>query len=277
MSLTTKTETITPAKAAEYLKKNRHNRRIQDTLVSKYAREIKEGLWECNGETIVFDSKGRLTDGQHRLLGVVEAEHPITTLVVRGAPVDSFKTMDSGKRRTPLDVLHLDGFALARVLTPALTQMFKFEQGRIGMTRMPKGGSPTNLEYCQIAERYPALKESVEFVSKLGVKGVVISPGHMAFIHFLLAQKSRTAANYYTRQILAGTDVKARTPQYFVRQRLEQANIQKQYRLTATERIAIIINGWNMWRTKPMKKIDSAQAIRFRTRGKIKDQFPAVL
>ena len=90
-------ETITPEKASGYLKKNKNNRAVSAPLVSRMAREMREGLWAENGETIVFNGDGRLLDGQHRLMAVVESGETIRSLVVTRVPATAFQTIDTGK------------------------------------------------------------------------------------------------------------------------------------------------------------------------------------
>ena len=103
-------ETITPAKAREYLKKNTNNyRKMSRATIRSYAEDIKNGRWQLNGEAIVFGKNGILKDGQHRLAAIVHAGKPVDILVVRGVE-DSINTYDIGKKRTDTDILNAEGF-----------------------------------------------------------------------------------------------------------------------------------------------------------------------
>lgn len=103
-------ETITPALAADWLKSNaEYNRKERPRWVHELAASIKDGRWVINGESIVFDEDGFLIDGQHRLSAVVESGIPIRSVVVRDVSRDSFKTIDSGHRRTGADRLSFIG------------------------------------------------------------------------------------------------------------------------------------------------------------------------
>ena len=99
-----KVETITPEIAKTMLGENVNNRRISRDNVNLFAREIRNGEWRFNGEAIKFGKDGRLLDGQHRLLAVIAADKPLTTLVIRGLEDETQQTMDSGKTRTLGDV-----------------------------------------------------------------------------------------------------------------------------------------------------------------------------
>lgn len=103
--ITAKVETITPEIAKTMLGENVNNRRISRDNVNLFAREIRNGEWRFNGEAIKFSKDGRLLDDQHRLLAVIAADKPLTTLVIRGLEDETQQTMDSGKTRTLGDVL----------------------------------------------------------------------------------------------------------------------------------------------------------------------------
>lgn len=112
-------ETITPAKAREYLKQNTNNyRRMSRSTVRSYAEDIKNGRWELNGETIVFGKNGILKDGQHRLAAIVLANKPVDILVVRGVENEVDK-IDIGKKRTDVDILNAEGFECGTTLIAA--------------------------------------------------------------------------------------------------------------------------------------------------------------
>ena len=96
-------ESITPEMAIEYLSKNidgRYaNRSITRSDVIKYANEMKAGNWRVDVNPIIFDKKGRMIDGQHRLEAILEAEIAVNMLVKRGVAEDSFKVIDTGHIR----------------------------------------------------------------------------------------------------------------------------------------------------------------------------------
>ena len=104
--ITAKVETITPEIAKTMLGENVNNRRISRDNVNLFAREIRNGEWRFNGEAIKFGKDGRLLDGQHRLLAVIAADKPLTTLVIRGLEDETQQTMDSAEKRTPRSSPH---------------------------------------------------------------------------------------------------------------------------------------------------------------------------
>lgn len=108
-SLTTVIETITPDIAQAYLDTNTHNRKVRQDRVRAYSTSISEGRWTLTGDSIKFDTDGKLADGQHRLLACIDADEPFVTLVVRGVPVDAVPDTDRGLNRTYADLITYAG------------------------------------------------------------------------------------------------------------------------------------------------------------------------
>ena len=91
--------TVTPQKAAAWLQKGGKNRRVSQAQVGSLAREMQEGRWSLNGQTIKFLQSGELFDGQHRLHAVLQSGCTIQTLVVFGIhDPNAFQTVDTNQR-----------------------------------------------------------------------------------------------------------------------------------------------------------------------------------
>jgi hypothetical protein len=96
---------VSPELAREWLDKyNTSNRPIVKQNVKSIANDIAAGLWrEDHPHAIVFDTNGRLIDGQHRLLAIVEAKTPVVMNIIRGASPDLRDFIDTGKSRKMSD------------------------------------------------------------------------------------------------------------------------------------------------------------------------------
>ena len=96
-------EKVTPKKATEYLKNNVSNPRGKSSLskkvVKQYAEDMSAGLWQLNGEAIMFDEDGFLKNGQHRLAAIILSGKTIDMCVIRGVPND-VDIYDVGWKRT---------------------------------------------------------------------------------------------------------------------------------------------------------------------------------
>jgi len=92
--------TVTPDLAKKWLKKLFQGQRpISTTHVSVLAAEMKSGVWMDTGsQGIAFDWYGRLIDGQHRLLAVIESGVAIETSVVKGVDPKAYLHMDENTK-----------------------------------------------------------------------------------------------------------------------------------------------------------------------------------
>lgn len=126
---------ITPEIAEIWLKTNRKNRPLRKDWVARLARDIKDGLWQASGQTIIFDANGMLIDGQHRLAACVQAGQAIASMVVWGARPDAaFRVIDSGHIRTVSELL-----GLHKALTAAMRYQWKYREGN----SLQSSGIPT--------------------------------------------------------------------------------------------------------------------------------------
>lgn len=85
-------EVINPSEAAAYLQNNAMHRKIKQKKVDAYVGEMRDGKWQLNGKALIFDSNGRLLNGQHRLSAVVQSDVPLTTVVIRGVDPSVLET-----------------------------------------------------------------------------------------------------------------------------------------------------------------------------------------
>lgn len=115
-----KVEKITPRLAEEYLTENRDNyRKISRTTVKRYAEDMKAGLWELNGEAIVFDKNGVLKNGQHRLAAIIMAGITVETVVIRGVD-DTVNAYDIGSIRTVTQISNAKGIDTSKTILSAV-------------------------------------------------------------------------------------------------------------------------------------------------------------
>lgn len=95
---------ITPALAKYWLAKNfKENRGKKWSFVEMLKKEIAEDRWWFNGDTICFDDRGRLVDGQNRLQGISEGTKSVMSLVVHNLLQPSIYTIDDGTVRSMPD------------------------------------------------------------------------------------------------------------------------------------------------------------------------------
>ena len=134
---------VTSEMARGWMKKNIINTRpIQLNRVQQYMRDMKNGRWKENAETIKFADTGELIDGQHRLQACMEGGVGFWSLVAHGVKRDAFLTIDRGQTRTPGQQLFLmDGVGNYNAIAATLNILYRFRDGII-----LRGGKATATE-----------------------------------------------------------------------------------------------------------------------------------
>lgn len=100
---------ISPEEAQSLLDSNNNNRDLSPRLITRMARDLTNGAWAFNGESLKFDRNGQLVDGQHRLNAIIVSQKPMRTVVCGGLDPEIFSSLDSGKKRNLADLLKLAG------------------------------------------------------------------------------------------------------------------------------------------------------------------------
>lgn len=239
--VTAKVLIITPRIAREMLDANDKNRPVDKKKVIQYAREIEAGRWAFNGETIIVSETGRLLNGQHRLLGCIQADESFPTLVVFGLPNDVFLTIDTGKKRSVGDVLSMEGIPYAAKIAAAATMLMTLEDG---YSQFSGGRGYTTTEVTDWVNDHPDLLDSA--FSATG-NMVIVAPSICMATHYLFARKDRAAADKFMLDLYGGVGLTAGDPVLVLREALIRERAAKA-RSPRAERVAMIINAWNMRR-----------------------------
>lgn len=161
------TETITPAKAQEYLGTSVGNRPISKVFVRSYADTMKKGGWMQNGVPIIFDNEGHLIDGHHRLQAVIDANIPVTFDVRRGVPSDAFTTYDNGRHRNLGQILAMQGVQRYNMVaaivnaSEALRKAGRYYTNNTSATQIKRTIADSYNLYCLDRDGYNAAAEYV--------------------------------------------------------------------------------------------------------------------
>lgn len=208
------TEVITPALAAEYLKANTNNRPCAKMRVYDLAGAMKRGEWVLNGDAIRFSEDGVLLDGQGRLKACVLAGVSFETMVVRGLPPESFKTMDLGKKRNAADALAIEGEKNTSKLVRALRFVLMYEAGAFsGLAH-----TPTQIEQC--LERHPGIRPWLSSCTQMykvtGHAAIVLS------VCYLGSLSRPDAAERFRQLLLDGAGLEKGSAVLALRDRMQQ-------------------------------------------------------
>jgi hypothetical protein len=217
MSVNTQVERIDHRKAATWLKSNRSNRKLRKSIVARYAADMASSRWVLNGESIVFDAKGLLIDGQHRLAACIEAGAPFESVVVRGVPQGvAFQTIDGGFGRTVADAL---GGVEYGAITAAVAKLALLHER--GQLLKVKQGTVTRQEIVEFAKaNYAAIKSASAFVVGNDNYKKLASPTLLAVSLYLFRKYDTGKADSFFASVMDGVDLKANDPAYLLRERL---------------------------------------------------------
>jgi len=233
---------LTPALARVLLNRNDGNRKISDSIVAGYARDMAHGAWLFNGEPVIVSADGKLNDGQHRCEAVILANVSVSALFVFGVERKTRTTLDQGKIRTVGDFLSMGGHVNTNHLGAAANCAWMYQaHGKI-----VRGGNQraTKSEVIAFVDTNPDIVKSVSFVQKSG-SAPVGGPTILAFVHWVLWQRAgRQKADIFIDKLIDGADLNASSPILYVRNRL----IVGRGRLRPNDKAELIFKAWNAYR-----------------------------
>jgi hypothetical protein len=105
----TSRRTFSPEQAKDALKKNHNIRQISRGSVLSYAQDMLKGHWVFNAQGLVFDTAGRLRDGQHRLTAQVLAGVTVEYLVHDLCSEVECSNLDQGQTRSVAQIVAPNG------------------------------------------------------------------------------------------------------------------------------------------------------------------------
>jgi hypothetical protein len=100
-------EHISPAQAAELLRKNRINRPLRLAWVAALAEMIERGEWILTHQGVAITTDNELVDGQHRLSAIVKCGIGVEMNVSYDCDPLSFQVIDGGIKRSAADHLRV--------------------------------------------------------------------------------------------------------------------------------------------------------------------------
>ena len=257
-------EEIGPELAEQLLANNSMNRSIAGSIVEKYARDMREGRWRLNGQTIKISADGRLLDGQHRLEAVKKAERPFKAIVVRGVSVSTFGSLDTGRRRALNEILRDREEVNTTVLASALRWLWMLRHEVI----LAANTSPTNGEMLDILEENPAIRDSIKFTA---LARDLISGGMSAALHHEFRKIDIDCADEFFSRLIDGVNLDMENPVYLLRERLLKNKKSYRLRMAENERVAITMKAWVKF-----KEGSSMRQLAWRNRGSAREGLPPI-
>jgi len=252
---------ITPEIAKHYLSYNTKNRTKSDRNIKFLTEQMKKGLYIENGESIVFDKNMKLTDGQHRLMAIIKSGKSYHIPVVKGVAVKSMATYDTGKNRSSADVLSINGYKNANLLSTFIKMIYKYD------TKGSKSSVASSynrhemltnqqiLNYCK--ENYIWLNDIINKTRSIYNKSdfKVLSKTNFCYIVYMIGGKNPNALVYEFMKNVFGIARTQDTATSYLYSKLYKAKINKEP-LGFYWIMGMCIKAWNYF-------IDGNPSVRF--------------
>lgn len=256
-------EIVTPGRAQSILERNDRNRAIAAAVVDKYARDMKNGAWALNGQTIKIGASGRLLDGQHRCAAGIRSNTPFPAIIVQGLDDEVFDTFDLGTRRSISAILKDRGEMNTAALGAALRQVWLLENDLVTIKNVP----PTVSELIATLDAHPGIRDSV----RLGNKVREIAPSIFLALHYFFRKVQPAKADEFLDRLGDGVMLGADNPILKLREVLLDDRANRKGRLGESERAALIIKAWNYFLyDRPVR------VLKWQTSGVRREPFPAI-
>ena len=254
---------VTPEVAKNYLKYNTINRKESVKNVSFLTSQMLKGEFLENGESIVFDINNNLTDGAHRLKAIIKSNKSYHIPIVRGVNSNSMATYDTGKNRNSADVLSLNGFNNAAILSTVIKIINKYEvksSKAATASSYNRAETLTNqavLEYCK--DNYDWLIALIKANKSIYKKSEsnVLSLSNSCYIVFLIGGKNPSKEVYEFMKNIYGLSRTQDTATSYVFNKLHNSKINKEP-LNFYWLLGMTIKAWNY-------HIDGNPAVRYFT------------
>jgi hypothetical protein len=204
--------------------------------------------WRRTGQGLVFNTFGKLNEGQQRCWASYLGKVSFPTYVVTDAPdePDLFAYYDDNAPRTEGDALHtsgLDGFA--NPLAQAVHLAWRYENGILGIFKQPKVRKLNKREVLEYARSHPTLNENAHLVfptygkalSVIDHKGVALM-----FSDLVLSVHGPEALDDFLIPLGTGANLGENDPILGLRTRLLQNDVDKERKL------ALLIKAFNLHR-----------------------------
>lgn len=243
--LRSETVLVTPEMAAKLLLRNHGNRAVSVARVKQYAYSMKAGQWKLNGEPIIVGKSGRLLNGQHRLLAVIESGVSVLMCFTYDVEESTFDTMDNGAIRTAADVLGMVGHTDTRFLASAVRVVMAYEEGSVTAHR--------KYSIQDIRAGLAVHPQIADYVSRarslFATKGAVLPPSLASAGWYLLSRADAERADWFFGKLHTPTGLQDTDPVFVLGQTLLRnflgGKVSRALSKAGDQMLALTIKAWN--------------------------------
>jgi hypothetical protein len=242
---------ISPSMAQAWLDRGQeHNREPTRGRVVRLTNSIRRGEWQVTGDTIKLDKDGLVLDGRHRLLACIAAGMPIRSLVVRGVPTEVFSVLDTGKNRTPGDVMGIAGYKNRVAIASVARGLILIDaSGRYDPpNRLELDPLLTHTAQLRYAQEHPEVEQGVLLGNQVRAAGLKGGAGLLGLLFALLIRVDENAAGVFAEHLGSGANLDSDSPILRFRNRLISDQRMPNGLADREHLIALGIKAWNAWR-----------------------------
>ena len=266
-SIGAKLTTVTPELAEQLLQRNTGNRKLEAARVKQYAADIERGDWALNGEAIKVSVSGRILDGQHRLMAVIEASKSIESILITGLADEAQETMDQGKARSLGDLLRMRGESNYSTLA-AVVKTINVYQRHGSLVPVIGQPQPTTAQMLRTLERNEEIRESVDFALKNTRSW--LQKSNVAALHYLFASVDQADADDFFTRLATGENLDSTNPIYVLRERLIKEKYEPEH-IGPKAKLAFMVRTWNAYR-----RGETFKRLMWVAGGSNPDKFPVI-
>jgi len=239
--ITTEILKVTPAMCTAWLEANEDNRKLSQEFIDYYTRQMVTNSWPINGESLKFDPKGNVLDGQHRMWACIQANTPFNTLITRNLPRSIFNTLDSGKIRTAADILSINKEKNVYLLAAALKHIGRYYNGDV-----LNGRRIANREVEDLLIQHPAVRE---YAAKVRQAEDVKWCAETVFLTawYIASRKHKEKANNFFESLINGTNLTPGSPILMLRNKFIDIKASPLFRLSSIQKLEMIAIVWNLY------------------------------
>jgi hypothetical protein len=228
--------------------------------VRTYAKEMSDGRWALNGETVILSRSGKLLDGRKRLRACLESGTSFPCVLVQGIDEEGLQTIDALRPRSAGDILFIRHERHHRVLAAVLNVVVRYyRQYHKGA---PTGTRSVARDTLFALDIRPEIRDSVERTADFRAMGAHVVA---AAVHHLASRIDPARADEFFDRILHGPEV-SDDPAYLLRNAFQNSKRAPQELM-----LALTIRAWNSYHAdRPLKYL------RWRTEGAAPQKFPVL-
>lgn len=262
-------ELIGPTEAHKLMEGNTKNRAIRNNIVTTYAKAMAAGNWPFDGAPVRIAPDDTLLDGQHRLLAVIESGVTLEFSIWRNVNPDTQNVMDTGRKRSIADALHLRGEINCAALGAVLGLAYRWDLGYRG-SNLTNGTSKTQSQIPDLLkylDLHPGIRASINPGYFL-TRRVHINASVTTLAHYIFTEIDPADAEGFFGQLASGANLAEDSPIFALRETLKRAD--KPGVTTAPSvYLALLIKAWNAYREgRPVK------LLLFKSGGASPESFP---